>query len=608
MLHSGSKEGGRDHVFATIQSAMSAQHGVLGESFDYVIIDEFHHADAPSYRAFIDQLDATFLLGLTATPERADGRDVLELCDYNVAYEVRLVEAIERGWLIPFHYYGIADETVDYEAIPWRNKRFDPNILENALMLDARVEHILEHALAHGYDGEARVSVGFCAGVRHARFMAQAFNMLLQSRGLDSQATSLTGESTLEQRVEVYARLQSSHDRLQWLFVSDLLNEGVDLPALNSLLFLRPTQSATIFLQQLGRGLRRHESCDVLTVLDFVGQHKHAWSTLEALHDEGAAVGPSTLSELGITPPRHCEITLDDRTREIIALVKEHTSTWQKKCDDAYLAIREEMGRAPMPIDLWGRADVPEYPRRWRGAGRTWRKMRIKHGDAHPWEVALSPDHPTAALLSALESDWQQQRVHAYALLWSLVQGVGVVERGYEAFFERFPRWSPEHKALEDTSAWGIASKKLPAHVLEHGGLLASVLDGFPDMDTCRAHVMGRLRFWLQRDYTMRHAGVLRTPSDLVRHRRYSRQDIMNHFGQQYDPTRHNKGVMTFKKGEMYQDHMILIPKIDTSNAREDYQYQNAFINPSTMTWQSQNSQSRAKGSGSGWSITRRMA
>lgn len=598
MLHGGLKERDCDHVFATIQSAMSAQHGVLDMSFDYVIIDEFHHADAPSYRKFIAQLDAAFLLGLTATPERADGRDVLELCDYNVAYEVRLVEAIERGWLIPFHYYGIADETVDYDAIPWRNRGFDPNALEHALMLDARAEHVLEHALARGYDGASRVTVGFCAGVRHADYMARMFNTLLERRGLDSAAVSLTGSSTLGERVEIYARLQSSDDPLQWLFVADLLNEGVDLPALNSLLFLRPTQSTTVFLQQLGRGLRRHESCEVLTVLDFVGHHNHAWSALEALHDAGASVGPSTLSALGITPPRHCEIILDDLTQEVIAQIKARTTSWVQVCDDIYLSLREEMGRPPMPIDLWGRTDAPEYPKRWRGAGRFWMHMRKKHEDASAWERSLSQAHSTATFLSSLEADWQQQRVHAYALLWGLIQDGCSPEQGYDAFFERFPRWCPEYKPLADTSAWKTLSKKLdPTHLCEPSGLSPLVLDGFPDMETCRAHVMGRLMFWLQRDYMMRHAGVLRTPADLVRHRRYSRQDIMNHFGRRYDPTRHNKGVIEFK-GAHFNDHIVLICKIDTSNAREDYQYKNAFLNPSTMTWQSQNSQVRAKGSG----------
>lgn len=597
LLAGGEKQSGRDHVFATVQSATSARWGVLDEPFDYVVIDEFHHADAPSYRELIRRVQTSFLLGLTATPERADGQDVLELCDYNVAYEVRLVEAIERGWLIPFYYFGLCDETVDYEAIPWRNRRFDPGKLEHALMLEARADHILEHALAHGYDGESRVTVGFCAGVRHAEFMADAFNARLASVG-EHVAIALTGSASLAHRQDVYARLQRSDDPLEWLFVADLLNEGVDLPALNSLLFLRPTQSATIFLQQLGRGLRTHSSCEVLTVLDFVGHHKRAWSVLEALHDSGSVRGPSTLDVLGITPPKHCEIVLDDRTLEIITKVKQSTQKGMARCDEAYMMLRDELGRAPMPVDLFERVDVPEYPKRWRSTARPdWIAHRAHHGDLMDWEQALDAQSPTRSFLAALERDWQEQRIYTWALLWGMLQDDMTSEQGYEAFFERYPRWRVEHKPLEQTSALKTLGKRLgEQHVSLKGGLSVELLQGFPDAVTRHMQIMCRLTPWMQRDYMMRHGGTLSSPDALVRHRRYTRPEIMHHFGVQYDPTRHNKGVIEF--GSPRVAHIVIITKIDTTGAAASHQYNNAFVDASTMTWQSQNKQSRDRSSG----------
>lgn len=144
-IYGGVDESHADFVFATVQSA-SSNETLLKRTFDYVIIDEFHHAEAPSYQRILETISASFLLGLTATPERQDGHDVLRLCDYNVAYEVRLVQAVNRGWLVPFHYFGVNDVMVDYSSIPWRSGRFDINALENALMLEERVDEILKHA------------------------------------------------------------------------------------------------------------------------------------------------------------------------------------------------------------------------------------------------------------------------------------------------------------------------------------------------------------------------------------------------------------------------------------------------------------------------------
>ena len=594
IYNASNKERGRDHVFATVQSAARA----LGkeDDFDYVVIDEFHHADARSYRALIDRLEPSFLLGLTATPERADGRDVLELCHYNVAYEVRLVEAIERGWLIPFHYHGISDETVDYTQIPWRRHGFDPEALEVAMMVDARVEHILHHALARGFDGKARMTVGFCAGVRHARFMADRFNALLCSPGQERVAVALTGEASIEQRRDVYARLQRPDDPLQWLFVADLLNEGVDLPALNSLLFLRPTQSATIFLQQLGRGLRRHPSCEVLTVLDFVGQHRHAWRVLEALHDPLSTRTRATNRALDITPPKHCEILLDDRTEEMLLRIKKHSRSVRERCDEAYISLREELGRRPVPLDLLGRDDLPLYPGKWRHATRPdWMSYQEAHGDV---TSPLPQENAWRSFLAAIERDWQQQRVHAYALLWGLVEpDVHDGREGYEAFFARYPRWRVEHAPLEQTGAVRTLKKKLGVWFDEEGLTLdASLLEALTDEAAAREEVRGRLMYFIESDYALRHTGVLRTPSELVLHRRYTRPQIIHHFGEHYDPTRHNKGVMEF--GTSGDEHTVIITKIDTSHAKHAHQYQNAFLDLSTMSWQSQNQQERSRGSG----------
>lgn len=594
LLHGGVAEISSDILCATVASARNAlARGELSASFDHVVIDEFHHAEASSYRALMDAITPGFLLGLTATPERADGHDVLRLCDYNVAYEVRLVEAIERGWLAPFHYFGIADAHVDYEQLPWRSRGFDPEALEHALMVHARVDHILRHAHERGYDGPRRATVGFCAGVRHARYMASE----LRARGME--AIAVTGEDTLDARRAIYARFEDPHDPLEWLFVSDLLNEGVDLPGINSLLFLRPTESATLFVQQLGRGLRLHPDCAVLTVLDFVGHHRNAWLTLQALHHPTAPPRPGTDHELGITPPQGCEIVLDVQTRAIMRKLRAHSTSKRDRCEAAYRALRDELGEPPMPIDLWGRHDMPTLSEV-RAASTSWLHLRAELGDAQPWELELidAPDHPLSALLMAAELDWQRQRVNDYALLWGLAADPSPA-RGYERFFERFPRWRVEHRPLEETIAWETLRKRI-AQALDHDQLHPEILSHLPSRDILLAHLEGRLRFTLERDYQQRHNGVLSKPDALRLHHQYSRPDIIRHFGVQYDPAVHNQGVipMDVQTHEGSQAHIILLTKIDTSGARQTYQYTNALRDPLTFAWQSQNRQEPTSGSG----------
>lgn len=574
-MHGGISQPSADFVFATVQSA-SQNDFLLKRKFHYIVVDEFHHAEAPSYQRILQELSFDFLLGITATPERQDGHDVLRLCDYNVAYEVRLVEAVNRRWLLPFHYFGISDKTVDYAHIPWRSNRFDIDALENALMLEQRVDEVLKHALNKGYDGKRRATVGFCAGVRHAKFMADAF----QRRGLD--AIALTGDDGIDYRESVYKRFADPNDPLEWIFVADILNEGVDIPCINSILFLRPTQSSTIFIQQLGRGLRLTEDSEVLTVLDFVGHHRSAWLTLEALQDRDAGERPSSITEIDFTPPNDCEVILDIQTLAIVEKIQRQTQTKKKDCLEAYFRLRADSPR-PYPLDLWGRSDSPEFSV-FRASFGSWIRVRQAAKDSDRWEDALKEDDLAYQFLVAIERDWQQARVYPYALLWGLCREKVInPEQAYALFFERFPRWKAEFKPLNETKAWQTVRKKM-AHLLDAGRLHSAIFSQIPEGQLL-TEVEGRIRLTLEKDYKLRHGGVLRHPEYLVLHRRYDRSEIINHFSVQYDPARHNFGIVIF------EPHVLLITKLDTSGAKQAHRYINRFIDPRTFAWQSQNQQ-----------------
>ncbi|MEJ1249569.1 DUF3427 domain-containing protein [Denitratimonas tolerans] len=578
-----------DFVFATIASASNSTK-LTGRTFEYVVVDEFHHASAPSYRALLAQLDYDFLLGLTATPERQDGHDVLALCDYNVAYEVRLVEAINRGWLLPFHYFGIADESVDYGSIPWRSGGFDPERLENALMVENRVDEMLHHCRIRGFDGPKRIAVGFCAGVRHAQYMADA----LRRRGIEARA--VTGMDHVAEREKIYKQLQDPSHPLEWLFVADVLNEGVDLPAINTVVFLRPTESATIFIQQLGRGLRLTPQSEVLTVLDFVGHHRSAWlavDALDALSDRNAPRGPSTVPLLDITPPKDCEIVLDAKTVEILKKVQRYAPSRKDLCLTAYKRLHQELDISrPQLVDLLSDANMPT-PSDVRSAFGSWIGLRQAAEDAQAWELSLDRDSASYQLLLSAEKDWQAQRVYPYAALWGMCAMPDDPDAGYEAFYQRFPRWRAEYKPYAESKVADTLKRKL-GDLFDGVGLTKGARQEIP-ADLLREEIEGRIQYTLEKDFRSRHGGILRRPEALDLHRGYSRQEIVNHFNSQYDPARHNMGVMTF---DCAGEHIVIITKLDTSSAIARHQYTNRIKDDSHFMWTSQNKQTRNSGTG----------
>lgn len=582
LIDANHDEGSADLVFSTVQALRSRS---WNRPWDYVVIDEFHHADAASYRSLFDSLNAGFILGITATPERQDGHNVLQLCHHNIAYEIRLPEAINRQLIIPFHYFAVSDDVVQYSNIPWRSGRFDPEELETALLIEARVDLVLRHAREKGFDGLRRATVGFCAGRRHAKFMAESF----MKRGLT--AAYLTGEDSYDVRQQTYEQFSDPKHPLEWLFVADLLNEGVDIPAINSLLFLRPTESATIFIQQLGRGLRLHPSCKVLTAIDFVGHHQKAWLTFKALDDPHALPNPSTLTGLpiSITPPRNCELVLDDRTREILHKVNAVGGRRRDQCIDAYRKLRDELGTPPYPVDFIARRDMPDFSE-FRSVFGTWMNLRKEMNDAEDWEVNLASDHPLYELLQACERDWQAPRVTPYAMLWGSVQNPDKPETGYYAFFDKYPRWRDEQVDPKRTNVMESLTKKLES-AWSSSGLDPRI---FQQVSPARllSEVESRIQLVLERDYMSRHGGVLRTPEELSLWTRYSRSQAVNHFGLQYDPARHNTGVITFDEDAPFPGHIVIITKLDTSGAKATFQYKNVFRDESTFQWQSQNQNS----------------
>ena len=253
-----SKESDADFVFATNLTMCRSLELFAKDEFDYIIIDECHHATAETYRKIITYFEPEFLLGLTATPERMDNEDVFELFDKNLPYELRLRDAIVNDLIVPFHYYGIRDKLVDYGLGKSEERKMIAQLANSE-----HCEFIAKEIESHKPQGKLK-AIAFCRNVTHARMMCEAM-------GEHYKTAYLTGRNDVGERLRAYNDLQSDRAELEILFTVDILNEGVDIPAVNMVLFLRPTESSTIFIQQLGRGLRKYDNKPFVTVLDFIG-------------------------------------------------------------------------------------------------------------------------------------------------------------------------------------------------------------------------------------------------------------------------------------------------------------------------------------------------
>ena len=308
-----------DRLFISIQTFNSREltKKTARDYYDFIIIDEFHHAAAASYQKLLRYYTPEILLGLTATPERMDGKNVLEYFDNRLAAELRLPEAIDRGLLCPFQYFGVTDET-DLSSVRWTNGHYDRQELSNIFTLDEvaakrRAGMTVKSLERYVTSMEKVKAIGFCASVRHANFMASFFS----AHGLPSLA--VTGETSNDERAGAKRKLENGE--LNYIFTVDLYNEGVDIPSVNTILLLRPTESLTVFLQQLGRGLRLSRDKECLTVLDFIGQANSSYNFESRFAALLAVSGTSVITEIKhgfVSLPKGCYIRLERYAQKYI--------------------------------------------------------------------------------------------------------------------------------------------------------------------------------------------------------------------------------------------------------------------------------------------------
>lgn len=348
-LAGGTKQSDRRYVFATIQT-LSQPHvlsSLVPDAFDYVIIDEAHRAGAAGYQRVIDYLEPDFLLGMTATPERMDGFNVFELFDFNVPYEIRLSHALEAEMLCPFHYYGIADVIYDDG-----NTVTDSTNLRR-LVSPERVRHLIQALSLYGQAGVAPRGLIFCSRTEEAKALSAELNKhLLRDRQF--RTVALTGEDPVEVRERRVADLEAG--RLDYLLTVDIFNEGVDIPSVNQVVMLRQTQSAIVFVQQLGRGLRRADGKDYLVVIDVIGNYANNYLIPVALFGDESLNKESLREKLNETVeggalPGLSSVSFDEIARDrILNSIRTTKLDGLPNLKSALLAMQRRVGGVPT---LW---------------------------------------------------------------------------------------------------------------------------------------------------------------------------------------------------------------------------------------------------------------
>ena len=566
--YSGAAKEEGEIVFASIQTLGRAEHlrRFAPDDFDYIVVDEFHHASAASYRGLLDYFTPRFLLGLTATPERSDGGDLLSLCGENLVFRCDLHEGITRGLLAPFHYFGVPDE-VDYAQIPWRSTRFDETALTAAVATRARAGNALDQLRLHG-QGPA---IGFCVSTRHAEFMAEYFTAAgLRAVAVHSGPGSAPRTSSLE---------ALGKGDLDIIFAVDMFNEGVDVPNIGTVLMLRPTESTILFLQQLGRGLRRFGD-KVLRVIDYIGNHRVFLTKARALLAAGE--GDRSLTQRleaaadgTLDLPPGCAVTYDLRALDFLRAMLKHGSGGDE-AEAWYRDFRLRMGERPTAAEF---AHAGFDPARTGHGG--WFDFVRDMGDAvsaaaqvhrtllRSVEQAGFPDAEALLMLQALLPVMKQGETHdrliQKAMLGASRRNLAISQARFEA------AWSP----LAMSPEFRFEDNRLALRRPEAAGLsdlLAELID-WRLADVTNAPV--------QRQEMDDAAGVFLTGPELWRE--YMREEIPPLFGAIFNPGNWNSGIVPLDKD------MVLLTTLKKGSLASGNHYEDRFLSPTRVQWQSQN-------------------
>ncbi|MEV6076979.1 DUF3427 domain-containing protein [Streptomyces sp. NPDC052069] len=560
------------HVFASVQSLSSrALDRFAPDHFDVIVIDEFHHGTSPTYRRILDHFKPQELLGLTATPERMDGLNIQdEFFEGRIAAEMRLWEALENDLLSPFHYFGITDNT-DMSAITWKRGAYESTALSNLFTgNDARARLVVQAVKDKVSDPNSMRALGFCVSVAHAHFMADFF------RRAGVKAAALSGETPRHERKTALDELRSGD--LQIIFSVDLFNEGLDIPDVDTLLLLRPTSSATVFLQQLGRGLRRTETKAVLTVLDFIGQHRKEFRFEEQFRALTNLTRNRLLTNIEQDFPQlpsGCQIILEPKAKElIIDNIRNQISV------NVTQLAREVAFYAEPRLAGYLKESGRELKELYRGNGNSWtgllRRAKLIESAGPEGEVAL------LKRMSAFLHVDDPLRVTAYSKLLT----------SDAPFYEELDEQEQAYARMFFFSLWPL------------GGNFTSYQEGF---DTLQAQPAFRDELSQVLAHALDQADHVPVPLlgthaglPLTVHASYSREEILPALGAStvdaFLPGHFREGVKWCEG--IQTDALFITLEKDEKDFSPETRYKDYALNDSLFHWESQNQTSETSPTG----------
>ena len=580
LLTGSSKQSDRRFVFATIQTLSQEANlaSIAEDAFDYMIIDEAHRAGANTYQRVIERFRPQFLLGMTATPERTDGFNVFEIFDFNVPYEIRLNKALEAEMLCPFHYYGISDIVFDDEST---TSDATPLLL---LISPERVGHLIRAMELYGQAGLAPSGLIFCSRREEARMLSAALNEH-SLHGKQLRTIALTGEDSIEIREESVTRLEAGE--LDYIITVDVFNEGVDIPSLNQVIMLRQTQSAIVFVQQLGRGLRLAEGKDYLAVIDFIGNYTNNFLIPIALFGDESLNRESLRERLneameGGALPGLSSVSFDEVSRErILNSINQTNLDSMSNLKNALIAMQNRVGGVP----------------------RLWDFYRFQSVD--PVLLATKKEHYPALVQSLLRVDaglsasqsrsldllshevLAAKRMHEFVLLELLFTNAAITESViHDAFTSADLPAEPSNitSAIDTLTLTGYAqadTKRYQAGIAVRDKdcirLTDEFVEAYAESDALREAVGDLLKTGKQLTRDRYQTNLLFTPG-----MQYSRRDAARIVGW---PRAFASTIYGYKTDALAGVCTIFVTLHKSSEVDASTAYEDQLIDPSTMRW-----------------------
>ncbi|MGD9624937.1 MAG: DEAD/DEAH box helicase [Arcobacter sp.] len=592
-LYTGNKkERNKNYLFSTIQTMSSNFLEFSQDFFDYIIIDEAHHATSPSYKKILDYFKPKFLLGLTATSNRMDGNSIYEIFDENIALDIRLNDALEHNLIVPFHYYGISDiQSIDYENVDLTKI----DILAKLLSVNKRVDFIIQKLNFYSNSGNKRKVLGFCVSKEHCIFMSEEFN----KKGINS--ITLTSEDSISKREDSIKRLENKNDSLEVIFTVDIFNEGIDIPSINMVLFLRPTNSPIVFVQQLGRGLRKYKNKEFLTVLDFIGNHKKAYLIALALVGNKMIDKESIKLSLqnNFADFKNAFICMDEISKNrILEQINKENFNQLKYLKEQYFEVKNILGKVPTLVDYLQFEDVIN-PLKFVDESYSYIEFLAKvEDDKKLKELVLDENFIKA--IRFVENELPIKRVYEFVILKYLLNNdfcdVDIAFKVLNKYLNRVDKETIMHSFLYLRQDFlDSAQKNRYLKLLEFDGKVAKKTKEFEDLlknENYKKIFLNSLNFGIY-NYEEEFSSTDFGKPFL---KLYSKYNMLNIAKLCNFPKIHSsfRGSGFLK----YENDFFLFINLEKEKFSKSANYHNAFLSKDTFTYQSKPSHSQNSGDG----------